>query len=616
MHVLTIDLGTSGPKAAVVSHSGVVVGAARASVRTAFSDDGGAEQDPEAVWAATLDAASRALADAGVAPDSFVAVVASAQYSSVVPVGADGTPTGNMLVWMDQRGAPKRLKRLPGHPRFGDSPVALLRWLRVHGIPPIEAGMSLTHMRWVRFARPDVYDRTRSFVEPVDYLTARFTGRVTANQCSAFMMLLTDNRTVGTTAWEPRLVKQSRIDADKLPELVPVGSVVGPLLPEVAETLGLPPSTPVLSGINDTQAGAVAAGAFSGSHAGLALGTTSVIITHVDRKKTDPFNSLFTLPSPIGDTHLVSAENGVAGVAVDHFLDELVYADDAFHTARSVDDRYQAFNEAAAAAGPGAGGVLFLPWLRGSIAPSAEARMRGGFINVGLDTTRADLARAVFEGVALNLRWLQGPVEKFIKRKISHFVFYGGGAQSDTWSQIMADVLRTPIHQLAEPGFANSLGTAMFAFERLGMLDRDELASTVPVGTVYEPDDAAAARYDDVAGVFVDAFRADQAVVPPAQPTGLTAQRPDHVMIRPAMSVALTRSDEGWRQTSCHGASRRQRSAVAPGTIRRCARPGRSGGPRNSSIDRSAGSRSSGPRTAPVGVRRSTAAATARHGSG
>ena len=513
MHVLTIDLGTSGPKAAVVSDEGVVVGSARASVRTVFSDDGGAEQDPDAVWEATLDAASHALAAADVDPGSFLAIAASAQYSSVVPVRADGTPTGNMLVWMDQRGAPKRLRHLDGFPRLGDSPVALLRWLRIHGIPPIEAGMSLNHMRWLRFARPDVYRRADSFVEPVDYLTARFTGRVTANQCSAFMMLLTDNRTVGTTDWHPRLVAQSRIDPDKLPELVPVGSEVGTLLPAVAERLGLPTTTPVLSGINDTQAGVVAAGAFSGSHAGLALGTTSVIITHVDGKKTDPFNSLFTLPSPIGDTHLVSAENGVAGVAVDYFLDDVVYADDDFHTPESVDDRYLAFNEAAAAAGVGAGGVLFLPWLRGSIAPSADARMRGGFLNVGLDTTRRDLARAVLEGVALNLRWLRRPVEKFIGREISHFVFYGGGAQSELWSQIMADVLGAPIHQLAEPGFANSLGTAMFAFERLGTIDRDALATAVPVARIHDPDPAAAARYDEIAEVFVRAFKRTKPLV-------------------------------------------------------------------------------------------------------
>jgi len=251
----------------------------------------------------------------------------------------------------------------------------------------------------------------------------------------------------------------------------------------------------------------VAAGAFSGSHAGLALGTTSVIVTHLDKKKLNPLRSLFTMPSPIGTKHLLSAENGVAGVAVDYFLDNVVYPDDHFTTPASVDDRYQAFNDAAAAASPGASGVLFLPWLRGSLAPQADGKIRGGFLNIGLDTTRNDLARAVLEGVALNLRWLQGPVEKFLDRSISHYVFYGGGARSDLWAQVMADVLGKPVHQLADAGFANSLGTAMFAFERLGIVEAAEVSKRVEVHAVYEPDAATRARYDDLAGIFADAFK-------------------------------------------------------------------------------------------------------------
>jgi len=172
-----------------------------------------------------------------------------------------------------------------------------------------------------------------------------------------------------------------------------------------------------------------------------------------------------------------------------------------------VEDRYQAFNDAAAAASAGASGVLFLPWLRGSLAPQADGKVRGGFLNVGLDTTRNDLARAVLEGVALNLRWLQGPVEKFLDRDISHYVFYGGGAKSDLWSQIMADVLDKPVHQLAGAGYANSLGTAMFAFERLGEIDASDVSKRVEVNRVYEPDRSTRARYDDLAGIFADAFK-------------------------------------------------------------------------------------------------------------
>jgi xylulokinase len=505
-HILTIDLGTSGPKAAVVSTDGTLVGTARASVTTNFGPKGAAEQDAERVWQATLEAARGALAAPAERP-AVVGVVASAQYSSIVPVGADGRPVAPMITWMDQRSSPKCLKRLPGYPRLAGSPLALAQYLRVHGLAPLEAGMSLNHMRWFRYARPELYERTASFLEPVDYVTARLTGRMTANQCSSFMQMLADNRSVPSAGWHQGLVQASMIDADKLPEPVPVGSVVGTVLPEISETLGLQPGTPVLSGINDTQAGAVAAGTFSGSHAGLALGTTAVIVTHLQKKKVNPLRSLYTMPSPMGGGHMLSAENGVAGVAVDYFLDRAVYADDSFATPETVDDRYRAFNEAAAASRSGAGGVLFLPWLRGSLAPKGDGRMRGGFLNVGLDTTRTDLTRAVFEGVALNLRWLQGPVEKFINRRISHYVFYGGGARSDLWSRVIADVLGKPVHQLADAGFANSFGTAVFGFDRLGLISASDLTQRVRIHRVYEPDPGKRALYDNLGGIFAETFK-------------------------------------------------------------------------------------------------------------
>jgi len=512
-HILTIDLGTSGPKAAIVSTEGTVAGSARASVSTSFGADGAAEQDAERVWEATLEATRGALGASSVDSSSVVAVVASAQYSSIVPVRADGTPTAPMITWMDQRSAPKRLKRLPGYPKVGNSPLALLRYLRLHGLAPVSSGMSINHMRWIRYRQPDVYERSASFLEPVDYVTARFTGRITANQCSAFMQMWSDNRRVPSTGWHHGLAAASLIDRDKIPEFVAAGDVVGTVLPDIADQLGLSHTTPVLSGINDTQAGAVAAGTFSGTHAGLALGTTAVIVTHLDKKKVNPLRSLYTMPSPLGGGHLLSAENGVAGVAVNYFLDNLVYPHDHFETPGSPDTRYQAFNDAAASSAPGAGGVLFLPWLRGAIAPQTDGRMRGGFLNIGLDTTRNDLARAVLEGVALNLRWLQGPVEKFVNRAISHYVFYGGGATSDLWSQVMADVLGKPVHQLADAGFANSIGTAVFGFDRLGIAAASEVSDHLKVNAMYEPDPALRARYEDLAGTFTDAFKRTRPVI-------------------------------------------------------------------------------------------------------
>src|SRR5690606_33790701 len=104
---------------------------------------------------------------------------------------------------------------------------------------------------------------------------------------------------------------------------------------------------------------------------------------------------------------------------------------------------------AAATAPPGSNGVLFLPWVDGALAPVADANVRGGFVNMSLQTTREDLARAVLEGVAYSFRWLRESSERFAKRPITHFYFYGGGALSEVWSQINADVLGAPVHQLA-----------------------------------------------------------------------------------------------------------------------------------------------------------------------
>jgi xylulokinase len=523
-YVLSVDLGTSGPKAAVVGRDGTVAGAGQRPVTTRFPEPGAAEQDPDEIWAATLSCCHAALASAHrehhVRPDDVVAVIASSQYSSIVPVDAAGRALHPMVLWMDQRGAPRNLRRLPGAPRRGDSPVAQLRWLRVHGLPPIEGGIALTHMRWIRAARPQVYEHTAAFLEPMDYLALRLSGRAAANQCTAFMSLTMDNRTLGATQYHAGLVAQSHIDHDRLPELVTVGEPLGPLLPEVAARLGLHPGTPVLSGCNDTQAGSIAAGAYEGSHVGVSLGTTGVIVTHRDARKTDPRTAIFTMPGPLGDDHLVSAENGVAGAGLDHFLRTLVYGDDPFGTHGSAVDRYAAFDEAAGRSPAGARGVTYLPWLRGSLAPKADPRMRGGFLGVGLDTDRNDLARALMEGVALNFRWLHETVERFVGRTSTHVVFYGGGAGSARWSQVTADVLRRPVHQLADPRHANTLGTALLAFERTGVIGRDEMRRIPRVNGVFEPNGDHAALYDDLAERFRDTFARTRPLFRRAAPAG------------------------------------------------------------------------------------------------
>lgn len=504
-YVLAIDVGTSGPKAAIVSLHGRIVATARAHVDTIFLGDDGAEQDPEALWSAVKQACAAALRSSGVAAREVLAVICSSQYSSIVPVDRAGRPTMGMVLWLDKRGAPERLKRIEGYPRRADTPLRLLRWLRIHGLPPIDGGISLNHMRWIRHARPDVYERTATFLEPMDFVTMRLTGRATANQCTAFMFLLTDNRRLGVTGYDHRLLAQSGIDPGRLPELVPLDAILGTVRPEVAAELGLDPATRVVTGLNDTQCGGLATAAFSGSHAAVSIGSTSVMIAHVDFKRTDVRHVILSMPSPVPGRYFVMAENGMGGGTLEHFLQKLVYASDPFGEITAA-DRFALLQRAVADTPPGSGGVLFLPWMGGSMAPAAESRMRGGFLNLSLGTTRSHMARAVLEGVAMNLRWMMQPVERFARRRFSHFVFYGGGAESDAWAQILADVLDTPVHQMDNPQYANCLGAGLLAFQRLGKLGFEDFASRVPIRRAYQPNAAHRAIYDGLSAQLVRSF--------------------------------------------------------------------------------------------------------------
>ncbi len=486
--VLAIDLGTSAVKAAVVAPDGAVLADGRAALETLRGTENGrstAEQDPEQVWEAVVAACTAATAQ--VDGSRIAAIVPTGQYSSIVPLDADGAPTHNMILWQDGRGL-----------RDGYSPLQLLQWWRVHGLPPVADGLSLNHMRYLARHRPDVYRRTAAFLEPIDYVAFRLSGRVTASQCTTLTYLATDNRGAPPTDYHGRLVAAGGIEPAKLPPLVPATSPVGTALPQVATRLGVAPTAVVVSGLIDTQAGAAAGGGFSGGQGVISLGTTSVITARVPRKRTSVRHTMLTMPSPVPHTPLLMAETGLAGAVVTRALDWLGLGDDP-----------SALDALAARCGPGAGGVLFMPWLGGSLTPRESSVVRGGWLNLDAATDPAQLARAVLEGVALTMRWARDPAEKICGRRLDHYVVHGGGARSDLWCQVIADALDRPVHRLPRPGLAVAVGAAMLARRGLG-LDDDALAHSPAPERVFTPDAAASATYERLLPAVVRAHRATQ----------------------------------------------------------------------------------------------------------
>jgi xylulokinase len=499
-HAIGVDVGTTNLKVALVADDGTLVGQAHRAISVVHGS-GTAEQDAEVLWAQLVDALRELTSAHPNAASTVVTMSVCSQYSSIVAIDHEGRPVAPMLMWQDQRGTDHSfaiMSRVAG---------AFATFVERHGLPPIGSGLSLGHILFLQLDRPEVHERTDAYVEAMDYVTARLTGRIVASQHSTFMLQLCDNRTLGAIAYDDDLVKLAGVDPTRLPPLVPVGAAVGSLTPEIADAIGLPPPVTVYAGTNDTAAVAVATGALTHGRAGLAIGTTSVLVDAVDEFRVDLEHQLLSMPGPYTDGYVVCAENGLGGKVLEHVLDRVVYACDALAD-HSVDDAFTRLDAALEDTEPGAGGVMFLPWLGGSLAPQGSTAMRGGFVNMSLETGRLDLLRAVVEGVAHNLGWLLPHVEAFTREPIHDIVFVGGAARSAPWCQVLADVLDRPVARLRQPDAAAARAMALLALERHGVLTRDDVERAARTDGTYAPTAAHRDRYAHRQNQFEAAYAA------------------------------------------------------------------------------------------------------------
>jgi xylulokinase len=288
----------------------------------------------------------------------------------------------------------------------------------------------------------------------------------------------------------------------------------------------------VATGTGDTTAAAIGAGAVQDYRGHLYIGTSAWLSCHVPFKRTDVRHNVASLPAVVPDRYWVATIQDVAGKAVDWLIENVVYARDGMLDASAIPadagpanagpadagpanavpaDALDRLNALAESAPPGSNGVIFAPWLNGERTPVDDPDVRGGWFNVSLTTTRADLARAVFEGIALNTRWMKEAVERFARRELGggfdELTFIGGGANSALWCQTLADILGCTIRQAEQPVLANARGAAMIAAISIGALTWDEVPKLVPIGASYQPDRASRERYDRQYRAFGELYR-------------------------------------------------------------------------------------------------------------
>lgn len=507
--ILAIDLGTSAVKLALVSARGRITAFERRPLDVRMLPGGGAEQSPEDWWAAIRDGARALIASGVVAPEDVAAVAIGAQWSGTVAVDADGTPLSDALIWMDTRGAEEVERIIRGPIRVGGFGLdKLLAWVPpTGGIPQRSGKDSIAHMLWLKAKRPETYRAAHKLLEPADWIGMRLTGRAAATPATIALYWLADIRDLSHVRYDPALVRRTGVNPAKLPELVPQGTILGPVRPEVARELGLVPGTVAVAGMPDLQAAAIGSGAIEHGEAHLCLGTSSWICCHLPAKRTDVRRGMATLPSGIPGRYLLVNEQENAGICVGWALN-LLFPDG------SPPEGAAALDALAAGSPPGGGGVLFAPWLNGERTPVDDRLARGSFLNLGLQTSRAHIARAVLEGVALNARWLLRGIERFLRKPFGAIRAIGGGARSDLWCQILADVLERPILRVDEPVRANARGAGLAAAAAMGWLNLRDVPSIVTVDRRFDPDPSLRSTYAAALRELIQVYRATRRIGP------------------------------------------------------------------------------------------------------
>ncbi len=493
--VVTIDLGTGGPKVGFVTTQGEVLWWEHTTVETTLGPGGLASQDANQWWDVIVASLARGLRAVPAAQVGAIAI--TGQWASTIPVDEAGLPTGPCMMWLDERGGPLS-KALVGGPLMGYHAARLATWLRRSGAVPSTTGADpVGHMLWLERNTPA---NTRWYLEPVDYLAMRLTKQAAATHASMTAAWLTDNRDLSTLEYDATLVHLTGINPDRLPPLVKTGSVIGTVHPSVATELGLPADTAVITGVPDLHAATIGSGAVELGEPHISIGTTGWISAPLAKKKTDLVHMMATVPGLDNATYLLGNNQESAGRALAWYRDTL-----APHLS------YEELIAEAAARPAGAGGVYFTPWIAGERSPVENKQARGGFHNLSAEATRGDMTRAVMEGVAFNTKWLLGPSEKFVGKQFDTIRVVGGGARSDTWCQILANVLDRTIVSPAQPLLSGIVGMALYAGTALGEITLHDVPALISMPRVFEPDASTRGAYDQAYAEFPKLFSSQKA---------------------------------------------------------------------------------------------------------
>ena len=471
-YLLSIDGGTESLRVGVCDARGNLIASAAAEYVTSLPHGGWAEQDPKDWWQALVKAAHRCLGIAGLKKTAITGISYDATTCTLLPLGRDGTELRPALLWMDVRAAAQADRIFAtGHKVLRYCPSGC------------NAEWMLGKVLWIKEFEPEIYRNTTAFIEYTDWLTLQLTGRLILNRNTATQRWFYNCRewNFPTDLWKAVGVPDLE---DKIPDqMIPSGAKAGNLTKQAAEALGLQEGTPVFQGAGDAFTALLGIGITESGQTGLIAGSSNVIVT-LTENETHAEGLYGGFPDAIiPGLYLVEAGQASAGSILawykKQFLKDL-----------PTGEAYATLDREAQKIPPGSGGLIVLDNFQGNRSPHSDSLARGAIWGLSLATGRAQLFRALMEGIAYGTHEILR-VFSSCGLATDTIVACGGATKSDLYMQILSDVTGIEICTPEVPDAA-LLGGAILTARGLGIYPDFTSAAKVMVrqGKTYRPDDA------------------------------------------------------------------------------------------------------------------------------
>ncbi len=490
-YLIVIDIGTTEIKGVLFSPS-EIIDSKQKDFSLIFPGQACVEQDPEELKNLIYDITKELIENNKSVLNYIKGLTFTSQMQNTIALDKNGIPLMNVLSWMDQRAQNfakeviwngSKLFRIHGFPI-----LKLLKFLNItNGAPGFNGKDTVAKLGYIKQKLPDIYTKVNKFLDIKDYAIFLATRKFITSPDMAGITWLMDVRK-GRFKWSEEIHKMYNLDPQKMPEIMNSTSIVGNICPEFSRKTGLSQKVKVINGAGDLLTAAIGSGAIEDGKIVINVGTSGLVGTHHPVSSTDTQHYTGTIISGIPGKHFVISKQETLGGALEWIKN--LFGTESF---TDIDNMVKITP-------PGANGVIFTPWLFGERSPINNPSLRGQFFNLGLNVTKGDMYRSVFEGVAFNLLWGLKYVEKISRKKVKkqndEVRFIGGAANSDVWAQIFADVFQRKILQMLNPQLVSAIGAATIGWVSLGVYhDFNEVNKLVGIKKTYEPSTESAKIY-------------------------------------------------------------------------------------------------------------------------